>query len=168
MRKNQERIERGAVGMAYTIVDLLDKFISLEQAGQDMFMGITGRKDVQHKIKTMAKIFANQEKKHIEIYQTLKAKLEKEPETEIDFFIYDKISAAIFQYAGISRVVETESPKSLLEFCLNFEKDNLALLLSIQDIFSKAETDTNAVNIKLISEIISEEQKHVKNLEAFM
>lgn len=154
--------------MPYTIVDLLDKFIAIEQTGYKMFMEITYRKDIQDNIKTMARIFANEEKKHIEMYQKLKAKMENEPQTEVDFFIYDKASTVIFQYTKINRNVETENSKRLLEFCLNFEKDNLALLLSIRGIFLKSKADTNSLNYKLISEIIAEEQKHVKNVETFI
>ncbi|MDF2984568.1 MAG: hypothetical protein K0R50_78 [Eubacterium sp.] len=154
--------------MSYTIVDLFDKFITIEQAGYKMFMDITTMKGVHEKVKTMAKIFAIEEKKHIEVYQNLKIKMEKEPEIEVDFFIYDKASTLIFQYSKINRTVETESPKKLLEACLGFEKDNLALLLNIRGIFIKSKADTNSPNYKAISEIITEEQKHIKSIEAFI
>ncbi len=154
--------------MSYTIVDLLDRFISIEQSGYKMFMDITTMKGVQEKVKTMARIFAIEEKKHIEVYQNLKTKLEKEPEIEVDFFIYDKASTIIFQYTKINRTVETESPQKLLEDCLAFEKDNLALLLSIKGVFIKSKADTNSPNYKVISQIIAEEQKHVRSIEAFI
>lgn len=154
--------------MAYTIVDLLDKFISIEQAGYKMYTEIAKTDNVENKIKTIAKIFAMEEKKHIEVYKSLKKSMEKEPDIEVDFFIYDKASTLIYQFTKLNKVPDTTSPKRLLEYCLSFEKDNLALLLSIKGILIKSKADEESINYKILSKLISEEQKHVENIKCFI
>lgn len=154
--------------MPYNIVDLLDKFIYIEQAGYKMYMEITKMNSIQDKIKTIARVFAIEEEKHIAVYQCIKERMKNEPEIEVDFYTYDKASTLIYQFTKLKKIPDWESPISLLKFCLDFEKDNLALLLSIRGFLIKTKEDENSINYKAISEIINEEYKHVKNIENFI
>jgi len=154
--------------MPYTIVDIIDKFISIEQAGYKMYMEITKMNYVHDKIKTIARVFAIEEGKHIEIYKSLKERMENEPDIEVDFYIYDKASTFIYQFSKLKKISDTTSSRNLLKFCLEFERDNLALLLSIRGILIKTKADEDSINYKAISEIINEEYKHAQNIEHFI
>ncbi len=154
--------------MPYTIVDLLDKFISIEHAGYKMYMEIIKMNNVPEKIKTIARVFAIEEEKHIETYKQIKNKMESEPNIEVDLHIYDKASTLIYQFSKLNKISDLPSSKSLLEFCLEFEKSNLALLLSIRGILIRTTGDEDSVSYKAISELVDEEYKHIKNIEYFI
>lgn len=154
--------------MAYTIIDLLDKFILIENTGYEMFMNISKSESLDEKIKMLARIFANEEKKHIEIYKNLKEEIKNENNIDIDFAIYDKASKMAFQFLNNNRIADLKDRKDILELSLNFEKENLALVLSIQGLLVKDQKDANTEKYRALDEIIREEQKHIKNIEAFL
>ena len=151
--------------MSYTIIDLLDKFITIEQTGYEIFIA---NDEVQEKIKTLAKIFANEEKRHINLYKSLKEKMENEPDIEVDFNVYDKASTLIYEFSKTNRLKVEKNPRKLLETCLNFEKDTLALALSIRGIFMRSKDDADSTNYQVLTEIVNVEQKHVENIEIFL
>lgn len=154
--------------MAYTIVDLLDKFILIEQKGYEMFMVIAANEAVEERIKALARIFASEEKRHSEIYKGLKEKMAGEPGIDVDLGIYDRASKLIYEFLNGNRIARTQNAKDILEFCLDFEKENLALIMSIQGILVSGEKSADSKNYRLLEELIGEEQKHIKNIELFL
>lgn len=154
--------------MAYTIKDLLDKFILIEKNGYDMFINIAKSESSNEKMKTIARVFANEEKRHREMYKNLKEAIINENNIEIDFQIYDKASKLALQFLNNDRITNPQNLKELLIFSLNFEKENLALVLSIQGYLVKEQKDASTEKYKVLDEIIREEQKHIKSIEAFL
>ncbi len=81
--------------------------------------------------------------------------LEKE---DIDFFIYDKISARIQQFKFNMNITKMDNVKELINFSIDFEKENLALLIDIQGQLVRKETDTNMLSYNVMGKIINEEK----------
>ncbi|WP_432402147.1 hypothetical protein [Wukongibacter sp. M2B1] len=154
--------------MAYTIIELLDKLILIEKNGYDMFINIAVNERLKDKIKMIARIFANEEKRHGEMYKKLKEEISHENNIEIGFEIYDKASKLAFQFLNNDRTANLENEKDILEFSLNFEKENLALILSIQGLLVREQRDANTEKYRVLDKIISEEQKHIRNIEDFL
>ena len=150
--------------MANTILDLLDKFISIEENGCSLFLNLSSQEDIPIKVKTMAKVFAQEEKRHIGLYQKLKGSIET-PDIEIDSSLYQKADRLIYDLKRINNPGEIKSLKELLEFCLNFERENLILVLEIQNLM-KIDNPIESVAYKILTDIAYEEQKHVANIES--
>lgn len=153
--------------MPYTIVDLLDKFIIIEQNGYEMFLKIAGLDNIPANIKTIAKVFAKEELRHIELYKNLKDEISGRTDIELGFDIYDKASKLISEFLKVFQQSKTENIKEILEFSLDFEKENLALLLSIQGLLVSSD-NSQSKSYKVFSEIINEELIHVENVNYFI
>lgn len=154
--------------MAYTVIDLIDKFILIEQGGYEMFIKMASVEGTQERIKTLCRVFANEEKRHGEVYKKLKSEISGEPDLEVDFSIYDKASKFIYEFINSNRPVSDLDTRGMLEFCLSFEKENLALAISIQGILANEKKGIGTKVYDALTEIISEEEKHIKNIEAFL
>ncbi len=154
--------------MSYTIVDLLDKFILIEQKGYEMFMEMAMDHGIEENIKILLRVFANEEKRHAEMYRSLKEHITEDIIKEIDFSLYDKVLKLIYEFSNRNRFADLYNKRELLNFCLDFEKENLALALSIQGILVTSYSDIETSNYQVLEKIISEERKHIENIEAFL
>lgn len=115
----------------------------------------------------MMNIFIKNLNKSIQYYKNLKEEIKNLPLEEIDFVIYDKISFLIDTFNRKEIVTESMSAKDILECCLNFQKDTLALYIDIQGRLIKNENDVKAKTYKIIEDMIREKEKYVKDLEEF-
>ncbi len=154
--------------MAYTIIDLIDKFILIERSGYEMFMRMAADEGTEERIKTLARVFAKEEERHVETYTNLREEIAAEADIEIDLRIYDRVTKFIYEFINNNKAVSNLDIKGMLEFCLEFEKENLALVISVQGIFvnEKKGADNKCYNV--LTEIIHEEEKHIKNIEFFL
>lgn len=154
--------------MAYTVIDVIDKFILIEKSGYEMFMKMAADEGADERIKTLARVFANEEKRHAEVYEKLKSEIAGENDIEIDFLVYDKVTKFMYEFINSHKPVTGTDIRGMLEFCLEFEKENLALVMSVQGIFvdEKKGTDTKIYNV--LTGITTEEEKHIKNIELFL
>ena len=155
------------MSMTYTVVDLLDKFISIEEAGYGLYMKIASEASVADNIKVLAKVFALEEKRHIEKYKKLKVQVKDDPDIAVDISIYARASKLVFDFTKISRSLIIKDTMELIELCLNFEEENLALLFMIQGILVQSQEDEKTTLYKVLTELIKEEQKHIDNLSIF-
>lgn len=154
--------------MPYTILDLLEKLVLIEKNGYDMFIKISNAETVEAKAKTIAKIFAKEELRHIELYKGLIKEIDNKETEQLDFSVYDKASKLVSEFSKIFHKSNFNDVKEMLEFCLDFEKENLALLLSIKGLLINMDKDTESKSYKVFSQIINEELKHVENVNYFI
>lgn len=152
----------------YTIVDLIDKLIEIEKSGYELYMRMSVNSQAEERVKIVAKVFSNQESKHIGIYENLRNSAQDYKDIEIDFNIYDKAAELIYEFSTFKTTKDITNIKELIEFSLMFEKENLAVVLSIRGLFVKSHQDLDKGNYKIISQIIEEEQKHVRDIEALL
>ncbi len=151
----------------YNIVDLLDKLIILEQKGSEMYRLISIMEGLDKKIKVVARVLANEEKRHEQIYRNYKDKIEKMDLPFIDFDIYDKASNLInnFNYPVSENMKDIQE---LLSFALDFEKQSISLIISIQGLLIRDTNDSSSITYKVLTQIIKEEEKHIEDIERFI
>lgn len=151
----------------YTIIDLLDKFIVIEEKGCKIYKEISQKEDIDENIKVVARILASEEKKHAAIYEKIKVKVEEGEIPPIDFDIYDKssnlISSYIYPIPG-----HIKNRDLLLRFAIDFEKQTISLIMSIQGLLIKESGDSATITYDVLTQILKEEEKHIENIERFL
>ncbi|WP_053955251.1 hypothetical protein [Inediibacterium massiliense] len=152
--------------MGYTAIDILEKFIEIEKNGRDMYEDI-GNMSKDIKIKMIAKVLKKEEERHILFYESLKEELKNVTE-EVDFDIYDKVSFLLNKFKHKLDSPNTENTYQLLEFALEFEKQNVAVLVDIQGRLVRKKEDMKSQAYQVVSRVIEEEKKHVENLQRFV
>lgn len=153
----------------YTIIDVLNKLIVLEKKGYEMYKKISLMEDIDENIKVVARILASEEKKHTTTYEKIKKQvLEAEGDIpSIDFDVYDQASNLISSYIyPISGHVKDRN--QLLKFALDFEKQTVSLIMSIQGLLIKKSEDSATITYDVLSQILKEEKKHIENIERFL
>lgn len=158
---------REGIRMGYNIVDILDKLIIIEKKGYIIYHAISQMENVEEKIKVVARILADQEARHVQLYKKIKKITEKGDMPAIDFDIYDQASQLISGYTTPPSVHMVDI-QQLIRFALDFEKQNLALVMRIQGLLVRGLGGEESVSYKVLTEIIKEEQKHIQDLEGFI
>ncbi len=162
--------------MAYNIGDLLEKFIDMKKKSYDLFMGIASDEGITERFKTVARVLAREEKRHMLLYEDIRNNLKNsEKKYDVDVDIYDK-AAKLFmefsrQYVEFSKLrcgVDIKDISELLEYARDFEKVGMAIILSIQGLFVTQNNYTETEGYKILSEIVKEQEKHIKNIETFI
>lgn len=152
----------------YTIIDLIDKFIEIENKGLEIYRATMNLGEEDFKIKSIAMTLAKEEERHIKYYEALKRELSDKAE-EIDFIAYDKASFLVNKYKeNISIIGNFRDIKDILQYALDFEKHNLALIIDIQGRIVNTEKASTGVTYKILNRIIEEESKHINNLLPFV
>jgi len=116
----------------------------------------------------MARVLAREEKRHIQIYGRIKEELKDKENIEIDFQLYDKAYKAFSTFTKRSVDIKMESTKDLLQYALDFERENLSLAITVQGILMRRLGDEKTIAYEVLSELISEENRHVENIEKFI
>lgn len=154
--------------MGYNIFDLLDKLVLIEKKAIDMYKQIAKTKNASSSLKTVALVLAKEEERHVESYNAIKQSLKGKELDEIDFDVYDKVSSLVNQFQSRIILPDTSDVKELLLFALEFESQNLALLLDIQGRMVKNKEDVERVSYKVLEGLLEDEKKHINNLKAFV
>ncbi|AKL95973.1 hypothetical protein CACET_c25280 [Clostridium aceticum] len=153
--------------MGYTIIDVLDKLIKVEENGHNMYAAIGAKDSIDVKTKLVLRVFEKEQNKHIVIYKKLREQAAKKNLEEIDFDIYDKVSNLIskFIYSYPENIVDV---KDLLRFFFNLEKEKLALTISIQGLLVRRLKDMDSHAYNALTEIIKEKEKYVGDIQIFL
>lgn len=151
----------------YTVIDLIEKLIVIEQKGQEIYKLISLMDDIDENIKVVARILLSEEKRHVKVYEKLRDRVKMGDVPAIDFGVYDQASNLIssFRYPVSGHMKDIEE---LLKFALDFEKQTLSLVLSIQGLLIRDSADSGTVTYNVLSEIVKEEKKHIENIERFL
>lgn len=153
----------------YTLIDIIDGFMDIEAMARDFYKRIAEcQTEKLSSFKILARVLSKEENKHFEYYNKLKEEYLKKENIEIRIDAYDKISKMIIAFKNTPREVNDNNIHEILHFALNFEKDSLALLLSIQGNLIKEEKDSLSNAYLGLSYIIKEEEKHVRDIEKVM
>lgn len=152
--------------MNYTSSDLIDKLINVERSALEIYIKIEEKyRDESQLIGIVVRAIAKQEEKHIEYYEKLRNDLDGRVKDNIDFHLYDKVANLMFEFKNQIQLPELDDVQDLVKFALEFEKNNIALLLDIQGRLLEKMDDVNNIIYKVISQIINEEQEHEKMFE---
>lgn len=154
--------------MAYTVIDIMKKLSYIEEKAYLIYRELVYQSDNIPKLKILASVLAKEEKRHIEYYKTLIEKLENKPVHEIDIDIYDKVSFLLDSFKSKITNPQTLKVGDLVEYSLDFERKNLAVLLDIQGRLVRSEADTETITYKTLIDIIKQEKTHIINLEKFV
>lgn len=161
-------VTKGGKNMTgYNILDILDKLIVIEEKGYHMYHSITLREDVNERVKVVARILTDQETKHMRLYKQIKAITEAGDLPSIDFDIYDQASQLLFNFIHPTLLHITDI-QQLLQFALDYEKQNLALVMSIQGLLVRGLGGSSSVTYNVLTKIIEEEKKHIRDIESFI
>ncbi|PAB58730.1 ferritin family protein [Anaeromicrobium sediminis] len=152
--------------MAYTVIDLLDKIILIEEMAKDMYeeMGKKYGEDIN--IRTIVNVLVREEERHIKYYKDLKK--ECKDEESIDFHLYDKASFLFNQFKGNIIAPKISTKEELLNFAIDFERKNVAFLIDIRGRLVTSVNDSEKCMYRVLGKIIEEEQRHVDNIEKFV
>lgn len=152
--------------MGYTIIDIIDKLIMIKMKTREIYLNISHMNREDKAFNLVAIALMKAQEKHIEYYEGLKGKIEKNVKG-IDFLIYDKISFLIDEYKNRVDILEV-NPKNMeeiLNLALDFEKKNSALIIDIQGRLVKKEVDVQTKTYSILSEMIKKEQKYLNDLK---
>ncbi len=152
----------------YTVVDVIDKLIDIEQMGSEIYKKIADDFPEVSSFKILALSLSKEEKRHRDYYKNLKENIKDKEDIEIDFHAYDKISKLLIEFKQSYRALNENNVQELLKFALNFEKDNLALLLNIKGRLVKSESDIKKMSYEVLCGIIKEEETHIRDIEKLM
>lgn len=160
----------GGTKMGYTIYDLIEKLIDIEKSALQLYIKIEEEyRTKSRSISIVTKAIAKQEEKHIEYYEKLKIDLEKDLKNEnIEVYLYDKVAKLLIEFKMYIDIPKIDVVQDLIKYSLEFEKNNIALLLDIQGRLLEKEDDVNNNVYKVISNIINEEQGHKKMFETLI
>ena len=152
--------------MSYTISDLLEKLINIEESTLEIYNEI--QINLENKFKALDIIIQSikkEELKHIKYYENLKRELENNSNEEIDFYLYDRVAKLLFEFKNQSNISDVSNVQELIRYAFECEKNNIALLIDIQGRLIQKEDDINKKVYKIINDIIKEEREHEKMFE---
>lgn len=152
--------------MSYTISDLLEKLINIEENTLDIYNEIQGNLESKFKaFDIIIQVIKKEELKHIKYYKDLKKEFENNSNEEIDFYLYDRVAKILFEFKNQSNLPKISNVQDLIRYAFEFEKNNIALLIDIQGRLIQKEDDMNKKVYKVINDIINEERGHEKMFE---
>lgn len=150
----------------YTIIDLIDKLISIEKNSEEGYKILSENKNLSERVRIIAKVFSKRHRRHADKYEDIKRNIDVDSNIEIDFFTYDKAAKLIYEFVKLKKTnVVYSDVKDVVDTALRFQKEGLALLLSIHGLLIKSHADIGTENYKILSGIIDEEKKHIRDLE---
>lgn len=109
----------------YTIIDLIDKLAAIDEEQYKLYLRISEDINVENKLQTIAKVFFNEEKKHLRMFEELKENSSTYSDIEIDFTTYDRAVELIYEFSKIKTKDHIDDVNGLLKAALIFEKENL-------------------------------------------
>lgn len=151
--------------MAYNIVDLIGKLISIEERIANLYKQIKNNKTLPLTLQILARALYKEEERHINYYHQLRDELKGIKLSDFEVDIYDKVSFLVDSFKNTIIIPELTRPIDLINFALDFESKYMAVLIDIRGRTIKNEKDLNTDQYKYISCFIKEKKGHIKNIE---
>lgn len=153
--------------MPYTLKDLIDQFITIERNGYAFFTSMAALEDMPERIRTMARVFAQEEMRHMKIYEHLKDRHTLHLGDEVDIGIYQKAQNMIRDFTPKMDNFRSFDRNGILEFSLAMERENLVLVQILKGLLESDATGDAALT-EFLDAIAKEEEKHVSNIESLI
>lgn len=151
--------------MYYTIKDLIDKLIDIEKEMSKLYLSISNLADKNYtSFKILCSVMSKEEERHIAYFEQIKNNISDEDDVEIDVFTYDKLSQATAEFKNKIDIPNLKNIKQLIEFIVNFEKENEAVLINLRGKLVKKASDMKKDNYKILTILIKEENKHIRSI----
>jgi len=154
--------------MAYNVLDLLDKAINIAEKRKKIYNEELTNISKDSSLYILMNVLIKNVDRTIEYLEKLKLETDNLTGEEIDFDIYDKISFLINEFNQKLFIPENLNIKTLLESSLDIEKNVLALYIDIQGRLVKKKEDTETNVYKLLSRVILQKEKKIKDLQTFI
>jgi rubrerythrin len=155
--------------VAYTVDDIIEKLILIEKDSMDVYTVIAEKfKDTNKSISIIAKTLYKEEKRHVDYYETIRSEFKEYKHEEIEFYLYDKASKLLYEYKQRVQVPQLKSVKELLTYAVDFERNNISLLLDIQGRLVQSPMDIVKLSYEIISNMIEEEKSHEEQLQKLL
>lgn len=156
--------------MSYTVIDLLDKIINIAESKKNNYSSYLKDKKENSKDYFLVKVINKNIDKSIDYYKKLRNEVYAIDTEEIDFSTYDKISFLIneFKNSNICEDLKDKNSTKLENSYLNFQKEVLALNLSIAGRLVKNEKDTKTKAYETFQNLIEQKRKNIIEIEKFI
>jgi hypothetical protein len=154
--------------MGYTIADIMNKLLEIEESGRNFYLKLAAKQAHNINLASVAQILAKEKERHIALYSHLIDRPQLLEDMEISFDIYDRAAKLLSESYGFRKSPQAQDAKELIHWALSFEKENLALVLSIRGILVQTPEDIQSHAYHILSEVIREEEKHISSLEQFI
>ena len=154
--------------MAYNIIDILDKIITIANKRKDIYLSIYYKGQDVAKFQLIRTVLVKSVEKEIKYYENLKKELDHKNLEDIDFGIYDKIAFLMNQFSEKLTCEEIDSINKIFNCTLYLHKDVLALYVSIQGRLVRNEKDTETLAYKILSNVLEEKRKVIKEFERLL
>ena len=151
--------------MGYTIIDILDKAILIQNRQIDIFTDIINENNNINIVKVLSKILINKSRKTINYYENLKNSAVSLNIEEIDIMTYDKISFLINEFNTRIYVTSISNAKEYLKFTCNLLKDVYSLFIDIQGRLINNSYPKSGITYNILSEIILDLNQQIKDVE---
>lgn len=149
----------------YSINEVLEMAIQIEKSGHQFYLK-SKEKTNKEKIKELFDFLANEEIKHMEIFDRIKNRLNKTPYTlPYDWEeakLYLKVITDSHFFSGEDKVLnlmeKAKDEKELIDLAIAFEKETLLFYYEILNLVIEEEKP-------VVIRLINEEKNHIKKLE---
>jgi len=150
----------------YSPVEVIEMAVKTEETGQKFYSQVAKKT----KSKTLAILFnflASEELKHLRTYKKLYNIIKDDPRAmpynldEMGLYLQAITDSRFFLGSdkALSSISKVKSPKALLEYAIQFEKETMLFYIEILNMIDKK-------NKSLVSSIIIQEKHHIRKLSS--
>lgn len=154
--------------MAYNILDILDKTIAIDDKIRNLYFDIDYRGEDKIRFELVRKVLIKNVEKEIKYYENLKKELENKDLEEINFRIYDKISFFMNEFSQRMKCENVDNVNKLLNCTISLHKDIVALFVSVQGKLVRNKKDSQTLAYKILSKILNNKRKVIKEFERLL
>lgn len=155
--------------MSYTITDILDKFIKINDIRINVYeeyeeiLKIRESKDNLRYI-IIVKSLIKEVYRENEYYDIIKKTRIPSEMDEVNFLSYDKISFSMESFKKNVNKYKVNDCKQIISSFIDIEQDILALMITVQGMLVLQTEDTETLAYNVLTEVIKERQNSITKL----
>lgn len=153
--------------MQESVVVLLENLMGLEQHFVTLYQEIS-EKSSRYAIKNAANILSREEERHVKIYNNLIDSIEELDDATIDKEIKEQAVYNMIMLRRNMNVTPFGSVKDLITLAVDFENKNIYIISEIIRQIKESKTKVHHKVIEIFDGLLSEQEKHLKNLKRFL